>query len=101
MPFQIGDTVTISGVFRDTANVAVDPTGVVFKLVSPTGWSAQYVYGIDATVVKASAGYYYMTAYIPTASAGMGGWWAWWVGGTGLKAAAQGSFEVERSKFFP
>lgn len=100
MAYQIGDTITISAVIRDTANVAVDPTGLVFKLKSPAGWSATYVYQTDSTIVRASAGYYYMTAYIPTASAGMAGWWKWWVGGTGMKVAAQGEFEVERSVFF-
>ena len=100
--YEVGDTIVISAVFRDTANNYVDPSGVVYRILSPAGWSAVYTFGTDATVVRVSQGQYYCTALIPSASATSYGRWTYHVAGTGvLKQASQGAWTVQKSPFFP
>lgn len=96
--FQIGDTVTMSGVFYDTANALTDTVKPVFMYKNPAGAVTSGVYSVDASVVREAAGKFYMTAYIPTGSASAAGVWYYWVGSiSGVKMASHGRWNVEKS----
>lgn len=96
--YQLGDTVTVSALFRDTASALTDSVRPVFIIRNPAGATAQYIYGTDANVVKAAVGSYYATAFIPTGSASAAGRWTYWFGSdSALKQASQGFFVVEKN----
>lgn len=100
--YQVGDTVTFSAVFRDTANNYIDPSGLVLKIMTPASATITYTYGTDATFIREAQGRYYATALITTGSASAAGVWRYWMVGTGVvKAAAQGQFIVEKNVFNP
>ena len=62
--YNIGDEARCSIVFT-VGGVATDPTTVTFKITPPGGITTTYIYGIDAELVKDSAGHYHVD-YIPS-----------------------------------
>ena len=93
--YDEGDLIRCSGSFETSASVAVDPTAVYVQIMDPSGGTSTCTYGVEAGVVKAETGKYYVdvdaTAY--------GVWhYNWYSTGT-----AQGSgeqvFNVRKSAF--
>jgi hypothetical protein len=99
--FQIGDTITMSGTFYDTANALTDTVKPVFVFKNPAGLVTSATYGVDASVVRESLGKFYMTAYVPTGSASAAGTWHYWIGSvSGIKMASHGRWIIESSPIF-
>lgn len=91
--YDLGDLVRISGVFKDAAGEAIDPTSVSFRLRDPAGTVTTYVYGVAAELVKDSTGNY----HIDVGASASGTWrYRWQSTGTG-QAAEEGAFVVEPS----
>ncbi len=84
--------------FTDEDGVAVNPTTVTFKLMSPCCCgSTSYEYGVDANITRPSTGNY--IAEIQPDEAGV--WsWRWETTGTGTTVANEGTFNVQRSRFY-
>lgn len=82
--YDIGDVVTVTGTFTDSATPAVpyDPTGVSCIYEDPSGNEATDVYGVGS-VVKASTGVYTLAIALDEA-----GLWRWRWSGTGTGATA-------------
>lgn len=89
---QLGDTVDVTGTFRDRDDALVDPTTVSCTLRDPSDNDTTYVYGTDAELVQVSSGIYRLT--VPVDEAGR---WYWRMFSTGSQAAETGSFIVEQS----
>src|SRR5574341_911541 len=96
--YQIGDTITISALFYNTANALTDVCLPTFIILNPAGNSASYVYGTDANVIRVATGSFYATAYVPTGSARAAGSWQYTVVSTsGVKQSFQGRWIVDKS----
>lgn len=93
--YDVGDTVRVQGVFKNSSDVVVDPGTVTFKLKSPGGTVTTYVYGTDAQVVKTGTGTYYVDA-LPTLE---GRYSYRWAGTVTNVAAGEGYFIVRESNF--
>jgi hypothetical protein len=92
--FQVGQSVTITATFKNTAGVVTDPTTVV--------WRIQHTDGVIQTfalsdLVKVSTGVYTLTFTI-TGTA-YGPWWSRPTGTAGVIAADEQMFVVKRSAF--
>lgn len=88
--YDIGDVVRVTGTFTDASDDPADPSGVQLAYEGPTGTATTLTYGVDAEVVKASTGSYYVEI-TPDAC---GDWHYRWTG-TGTGAGAQeGQFVV-------
>lgn len=57
--FEIGSMPRLSATFA-VSGTPTDPTTVTFKLRKPDGSITTYLYGVDAQLVKSSAGVYYV-----------------------------------------
>ncbi len=57
--FDIGDLVRVSAAFTDSAGMAIDPTAVYVKYRTPAGTTTTLTYGVDAALVRDSAGNYH------------------------------------------
>lgn len=91
MPYQPGDTVSLSTAFT-VGGVATDPTTVSLTVRTPAGVSTTYTYAL-AEITKDSTGNYSKNV---TASAA--GLWSWKWTGTGTAAGIdEGTFTVESS----
>lgn len=92
---DLGDEVRIEGVFKNLDRIKVDPTTVTFKVKDPAGNVTTKVYGTDVEIVKDGLGTFHMDI-----AANLQGWWYYRIFSTGSgKAAAEGSFRVNRSNF--
>lgn len=58
--FQIGDTVRLTGTFRDEDKVLTDPTTVTVSTKTPGGVVQTWHYSTDADVIKDSTGKYHI-----------------------------------------
>ena len=93
--YDVGDVVRCSGAFANSAGAAVDPTAVLCKVRKPDGTVTTYTYGVDAPLVKAAAGSYYLDVNATEA-----GIWAYRFYSTGTgQAAGETSFRVRVSSF--
>lgn len=91
----VDDTKRLAINFQDDDGNDIDPTGLTFKLMSPTGTLTTYVYGTDAEVVKLSTGDYYVDV-TPDES---GRWrWRWVSTGSGRASVTEGSIVVQWSE---
>jgi hypothetical protein len=89
---QTGDTVDVTGTFKDRDEALFDPTGDVFCIVTdPSGTAVTYEAGVDAELVAVSTGVYRMT--FPVSAKGR---WRWRMYSTGQLAADTGSLLVEQ-----
>lgn len=70
-----------------------DPSTVKFEVLASVGVLNTYVYGVDAQVVRVSAGVYYLDFVAAT----KGTWWAKvsGYGATGINAVAEASVQAE------
>ena len=90
---NIGDLVRITGNLATAAGVAVDPTALVCKVLSPAGTTTTYTYGTTAFPVQNAVGEYYVDV-TPDA---VGEWWYQFRStGTG-QAMDEGMFRVKAS----
>lgn len=91
----VGDTKRIAINYQDEDGVDIDPDGVTFKLLSPSGILTTATYGTDAQLVRSSAGDYYVDV-MPTES---GRWqWRWISTGVSRSTAHEGTFVVQWSE---
>lgn len=95
--YELGDLVTVSGAFADSTGAAVDPVAVFCSYRSPATptVTTTLTYGVDAALVKDSAGHYHANI----SATAVGTWhYRWYSTGTG-QAADEGWFVVEESEF--
>lgn len=89
----LGQGIKLNAHFSDQDAVALDPTTVTFKIISPSGQLEVFVYGTDLEVQKSSVGYYYIS-YAPLEA---GVFHYRWQGEGNISSALEGSFEVLHS----
>jgi hypothetical protein len=88
--YDLGDLVKVSGAFTDADDVAQDPAAVYVQIKTPAGTVTSYQYGVDADVVKAGTGSYYINVDADE----VGLWdYRWYSTGSG-QAADEGQFRV-------
>ena len=93
--YDVGDVVRCSGAFANSAGTAVDPTAVLCKVRKPDGTITTFTYGVDAALVKAAVGSYYLD--VEATAAGV---WYYRFYSTGVgQAAGETSFRVRVSSF--
>lgn len=93
--FQVGDQPRITGEFRTSNDLLVDPAQVYAKVKDPSGNIDTYHYGIDPQLQKSAVGIYYADI-----DADESGTWYYRFYSTGTaQAADEDSFEVEESQF--
>lgn len=93
--YQKGDLARITGAFTNPDDDAIDPTALSLFVTTPGGVTTEYVYGVDAEVVKDSVGNYHADI-----SADESGQWLYRWASTGTGQAAENSeFMVEPSAF--
>ena len=91
----VDDTKRIAINFQDDDGNDIDPTGLTFKWMSPSGTITSYVYGTDAALVRLSTGDYHIDV-TPDES---GRWrWRWISTGTGKASVTEGSMVVQWSE---
>lgn len=93
--YDVGDLVRVTGIFKDAAGVAFDPTTVAFKFKKPDRTITTYIYGTDAQLVKVATGNYRVDI---DASVKGKYQYRWYSTGNG-QAAEESEFEVVKSKF--
>jgi hypothetical protein len=93
----VNTTVRIAVNFQDDNGTDVDPSGVSFRLYSPSATDTTYTYGTDIELVRLNTGDYVIDV-VPNES---GRWhYRWLSTGTGTSIALEGSFVVQSSVFF-
>lgn len=98
MPLDVydeGQTIRISGEFRNLADVLADPTVVTFQVEQPDGTVLEYVYAAspDGGLAKSATGQYYID--ITAEDPGMYRWR--WHGAGLIMGAVDGRFFVRDS----
>lgn len=92
MGYDYGDLVRVSGHFTDANGDDVDPTVVMLTFVEPGVAAVTYTFGVDADLVRDSAGHYHVDLDADTA----GRWrYRWFSTGTG-QAAGETFFDVRK-----
>jgi uncharacterized protein YfaS (alpha-2-macroglobulin family) len=91
--YQEGDLVRATGVFKNAADVAIDPTTVRFKFTKPNGVQTTYLYLTDVQLVRDSTGNYHVdiSADLP------GEWYYRWESTGNGQAAEDHQFTVAPS----
>jgi hypothetical protein len=91
--YDQGDLTRLSVTFRNAADTPTDPTTVTFTIKTPTGTETTYIYGVDAEVVKESAGVFHVDVMLTEP-----GVWVWsWVGTGAVAQTDEGQFWVQPS----
>lgn len=93
--YDIGDEVTLTGVFTDTASALADPTTITFRLRTPDGGSTSLVYGTDAALTRSTTGTYIVN-WLTSAP---GDYFYRYVGTGNVKSAGERQFRVKGSRF--
>lgn len=93
--YALGANVVVQGTFTNTSGAVADPTAVFISTFDPEGETVTKEYGVDDEVTKSSTGVYQC---VVDANKHGEWWYRWWSTGSG-KAAAEGSFTVNESKF--
>ena len=89
--YDKGDLVRVSGVWKNAAGTAIDPTTVAFKFTTPAGATTTYNYPADGQLVKDSTGNYHVDI-----NASTNGTWLYRFESTGSgQAAAEGNFFIK------
>ncbi len=92
-----GSPMRIETCFEDDTGTLVDPDGVTFKTISPTGHETCYVYLTNSEIGRTASGIYYCD-FTPKAS---GRWhYRWESRGDATSIALEGSFLIQRSAFY-
>ncbi len=96
--YQVGDLVRCSTLFTNADDVATDPDNVFMQYRDPAGNITSLEYGVDAAVVRDSAGAYHADVDVDEA----GDWWYRFYGvkddGT-FQGANETPFRVVQSRF--
>ena len=93
--YDVGDLIRVQGAFTNAADVAVDPAAITAKVKTPAGVITTYTYGVDAQLVRASTGIYYVDVSATTT-----GDWHYRFASTGEgQAAGENKFYVKESAF--
>jgi hypothetical protein len=93
--YEQGQVVRATGTFRDLAGNLVDPSVVQFRTRTPAAVVTEYVYGVNADLIKDSTGVYHFD--IPLSVAGL--WKYRWLS-TGVGAASKiVSVDVKEAEF--
>lgn len=93
--FDYGDVIRATGTWEDSAGDAVDPTAVLCSFDDPAGTRTNYVYGVDAELVKSTTGIY----YVDIDGDQVGRWHVrLYSTGTG-KASNEDEFDISESRF--
>lgn len=61
---NIGDVIRIKANVINSANVAVDPNTVIFKILEPTNTTTTYTFGVNAQLVKDNTGNYHVDWHV-------------------------------------
>lgn len=97
MPTNIyitGEVVRLTNAITDTAGAAADPGVLRLKIKPPQGVLQSYVFGVDAIIVKDSAGSYHADLQLSLA-----GTWYWrWESDAPNPGAAESEATVAASK---
>jgi hypothetical protein len=96
MIYDIGDRPTFTATFRNTADVATDPTAVVFRYRVPAGTTTSYTFGVDGEVVRTGTGTY---TFQPPTFAAAGSHFVRAEGTGALVAATEQGVDVRLSRF--
>lgn len=91
---EIGDQPRFSAEFR-VSGTLTDPTSVKFKYLSPSGTETTLTYGVDAALVRVSAGNYYVDLTLTEA----GLWTLRWTSSGTCTSADEFEVEVNKSAF--
>jgi hypothetical protein len=97
--FDIGDQVRWATVFRNVSAVATDPTTVKAKIRTPGGTETEYVYGVDAAVVRTGVGAYYVDVTFTESSSSARPWSLRWVASGNLVTAEERHIRVRTTNF--
>lgn len=93
--YDLGDEVRCTGTYTDSAGTVQDPAAVFFQVEDPSGNKTTYQYSVDAELVKASTGVYYVDVDLDEC-----GFWTYRHYSTGLgQAAAEKRMRVKESRF--
>lgn len=93
----VDGVINITATFTDADGIAVNPTTVTFKTMSPCRTETDYVYATDAEITRPATGYY--IAQIQPGEAGV--WFFRWQStGVGTTVATEGRFNVQCSPFY-
>jgi len=87
--YDIGDVVRCSCEIKDSNEVYIDPTTLVFNIKDPSGNITSYTYGVDVAVIKSAVGRYYLD--VTTDEAGQ---WHYSYQSTTPSAWGEGTFQV-------
>jgi len=93
MTYLIGQDIVLNATFTDADEVAIDPSALDFKVISPAGIISTYTNGSDSEVAKISTGIYEMT-FSPEE---VGTYHYRWAATGDVVAALDGHFEVGAS----
>lgn len=96
--YDVGDEVRITTAddpFTNIEGVKIDPDAVFVKVKDPNGDVTTYEYGVDAEVIRISAGVYHMSVNASLA----GDWWYRFYSTGAGQAAAERKFTVRKSEF--
>ena len=91
----VNSPIALSLNLTDASGNDYDPTTVTLKTKSPSGIDATYVYGTDSEVTRTDAG-----DYVGTITPDESGQWFYRWETTGGVIATEGTFLVQRSRFF-
>jgi len=93
--YNKGNIIRVSGNFKDSVGVNVDPAIVNFKFKKPDQTITTYVYLTDSQLIKDSVGNYHVDLSID-----LEGEWRYRFESTGVgQAAGEGQFPVKRGFF--
>lgn len=93
--FDKGDLVKFTANFSTDADVAADPTGVVFKFKRPDKTVTVWTYGVDAQITRDTVGAYHAEVAIDQP----GDWTYRWEGTGALQAAEEMTFIARATAF--
>ena len=92
--YEIGQVVRMTFYFR-VSDVLTDPSTLTVKVISPDGTETAYVYGVDSSLIRDSAGTYHLDV-----TASQNGHWEYRGESTGNAAGAEEhKFIVKETRF--
>lgn len=92
--YHVGDRVRCTGTIKDTTPTEIDPSAVFAWVRTPAGTITTYEYGVDAELVRADLGDYYIDVDVTA----HGTWYyGFYSTGTGKAASGDGVFSVKRT----
>ena len=94
--YDIADRVKLQVSFVDSSGAHADPDEVTLKIKTPSG-TTSYVYGVDADVIRESAGVYYYLLLLGEAGKHV---YRWEGVGT-LYAGGEKDLVTNASEFYP